>query len=108
MCCIRCKPLYAPVWPPLIIKLNELPDLSFCLFNITKINLTIIRKLFLDRPVYPFGYRIFQWIAGLCHADLYMLFLQEFYIRMATILHSPVAVMNQWTGLIRSAPDRLF
>lgn len=108
MCRIGGKPLYTSVGPMLIIKINELPYLYFCFFNITKINLTIVRKLLLDRSVYPLRYRIFQRVAGLCHADLYLLFLQEFYIRMATVLHSPVAVMNQGTGAILSAPDRLF
>jgi hypothetical protein len=96
------KPLYTSVWPLPVIKLNELFDLRFCYINVTKIYLSFISKFFFDGFVYPFCYGILQRITGLRHADLYLLFLQQFYIRMATVLYASVAVMHQALAFILS------
>ena len=102
------KPLYTSVWSLLVIKLNELFYLCFCYTNVTKIYLSFISKFFFDGFVYPFCYGILQGITGLSHADLYLLLLQQFYIRMATVLYASVTVMNQLLGFVLSVCQGLF
>lgn len=105
---VGCKPLHTAVWTMLVVKLNELFNLSLCLFNITKIYLPVAGKFFFYSAVYAFGYGILQRVSGLCHADLYLLFLQEPYIIMAAILYASVAVVYQRVVFVFPVFNSLF
>ena len=59
MCFIGRKPLYAAVRSVLIIKINELSDVGFCLYKATEIYFPFCSKLLFYGSVYSLGYRIF-------------------------------------------------
>ena len=102
------KPCNTSMRPLLVVKLNELLYLFFCFVNITKIYLPVGRKFFFNGSVYSFRYGILQRVAGLCHTDLYVLFLQKLYVRMAAVLHASVAMMYQRLICIPSVFQCLF
>jgi len=79
------KPCNTSMRSLLTVKLRELLYLFSCLVNIAKLYLPVGRKFFFNGSVYFFGYCIFQRVAGLCHADLSVLFLQKLYIILCPV-----------------------
>ena len=58
----------------------------------------------LHRIVHPLGHRVVQWVSTLCHADTYLICLQQVRILERSILDASVGMVDEFLDADAVAP----